>query len=271
MKEELINKILERVKFKKEKLEELDEIVLESLCFIKNNYDLRNILMAILDYKLDPTIILEYIEAYNLNVVNVIKLIISDNNYKLAKEALNKMSLAKYDFQIEYIDKIYGSDNIKCKNLIADAILKCNNRYQASTIFDIFDLKVKKEEYFATYLELAKIIAKEKHEFIIDDYFKLVDNEDLIKLGLLLPVAKLISKCKNEFQAKNMYNYLDKLDSKNAPYILKNCEYFLRTTDEEKLNLLSKYLIYCLNRYLLVEENKINLIIDARKNYKIQV
>ena len=38
MKEELINKILERVKFKKEKLESLDEIVLESLCFIKNNY-----------------------------------------------------------------------------------------------------------------------------------------------------------------------------------------------------------------------------------------
>lgn len=267
MKEELINKILERIEFNKEKIESLDELVLESLCLVKNNNDLRDVLMAILDYKLDPTIILEYVEAYNLNVVNVIKLIISDNNYKLAKEALNKMSLAKHDFQIEYIDKIYGSDNIECKNLIVDVILKCNNRYQASTIFDIFDLKAKKEEYFATYLELTKLIAKEKHEFIIDGYFKLIDNEDIIKLGLLLPVAKLISKCKCENQAKNMDNYLSNLDSKNAPYILKNAMYFLRTTDEDKLKSLFKYLTYSLRQNLLVDEEKVNLIIGARNKF----
>ena len=136
MKEELINKILKRVKIKKEKLEILDELVLESLCLVKNNNDLRDVLIALLDYKLDPTIILEYVEAYNLNIVNVIRLIISDNNYKLAKEAINKMAFAKYDFQIEYIDKIYGNHNIEYKDLIADIILECNKDFQK--VFIVF-------------------------------------------------------------------------------------------------------------------------------------
>ena len=278
MKEELINKILERVKelkVTKEKLEELDEIVLERLSLIDDTNDLENVLEVILDNNFNTSVSILYINVYCLKNkfsdfdgnLYIDKIVYSEIDSKLKAEALRKVALAKYDFQDKFIYYVYNNKAINHKDLIADIILKCNIPKQASAIYDIFDLNEYGEKYITQYLELAKLITKEVIDYEISIYSNLTYFEEILKLGLLIPAANLISKCKNEFQAKNMYNYLDKLDSKNAPYILKNCEYFLRTTDEEKLNLLSKYLIYCLNRYLLVEENKINLIIDARKNY----
>ena len=278
MKEELINKILERIKEEKvtkEILACLDEVVLERLCLINDTKELKKTLLKILDNDLDTKVSLPYINIrglakgldYNNYFVN--KLTFSNIDSKLKAEALRKMAMAKSHFQLKYIYYIYENKEIEYKDLIADIILKCNKEFQVVGVYSIFsNIETEKEkECIAEYLELAKLIAKEKNRYKANIYTNLDWNLDILDLGLLLPVAKLISKCKCENQAKNMYNYLNDIDSKNAPYILKNAMYFLKTTDEDKLESLSKYLTYSLKQNLLVEEEKVNLIVGARKKF----
>ena len=255
MKEELINKILGRVtksKITKAKLENLDEEVLARLCLINDTKELEKTLLKILDNGLDTKVSLPYINIrglakgldYNNYFVN--KLTFSNIDSKLKEEALKKMAMAKSHFQLKYIYYIYENKEIEYKDLIADIILKCNKEFQVVGVYSIFsNIETEKEkECIAEYIELAKIIAQEKDKYKVNIYTDINWNLDILDLGLLLPVAKLISKCKCENQAKNMDNYLDNLDSKNAPYILKNAMYFLRATDEDKLKALYRYLTY---------------------------
>ena len=275
MKEELINKILERTDiFAKEKLEELDEVVLERLCLIDNTYDLEDIILVLFNLKSDVSLSIAYINVYDLHLLGkgkyddyINQLLLSNIDLALKAEALNKMMLAKYDFQIEYIKHIYVNLEIKNKDMLVDIILKCSKDTQVEAIYDIFDLKEYGEEYMAQYLELAKLIAKETTEYKIPFYRILTINENILKLGLLVPTANLISKCKTCSQVRNIDSFLKNLDNNNAPLILKYCEYFLRTTDEDKLESLYKYFTFCLNQSLLVEEEKVNLIINARNKY----
>ena len=276
MKEELINKILERVKIKKEILECLDEAVLERLCLINNNADLEHIIKALFNTLSDVNVSIAYIDFYELNLLelgkydyDIQKLLRFNIDSKLKVEALKKMAVAKNHFQLKYIYYIYENKDIEYKDLIADIILQCSKEFQVVGIYNIFsDIETEKEkESIAEYLELAKIISQEMDEYKVKIYTNLDWNINILDLGLLLPVAKLISKCKCKAQAKNMDNYLDNLDSKNAPYILKNAMYFLRATDEDKLKALYRYLTYSLKQKLLVEEEKVNLIINARNKF----
>ncbi len=268
MKEELINEILNRVNLKKEPLENLDEEVLERLCLIDDNNDLEIIIKAITAKKQDTSLNMAYINAFLMNTyVNTIFYANMDANLK--EEALKKAALAKYDFQAKYIYNIYDSDEIKHKGLVADLILKCRADFQAYAIYDLMaSIEWEdKEHLFAEYLELAKIISQERDEYKVDCYYNLDNNKNIVELGLLIPIAKLIGKSHCEKQAINIYQYLKKLDRENASYVLKNSELFFKTKDEDKLNSVYRYLIYCLNHKLLVEEDKVNLIIKARNKF----
>lgn len=276
MKEELINKILGRVKelnVEREELADLNKIVLERLCLIDDTNDLENVLEVILDNNFNTSVSILYINVYCLKNkfsdfdgnLYIDKIVYSEIGSKLKEEALRKVALANYDFQAKFIYYVYNNEAINHKDLIADIILECSKEFQVEAIYSIFSNI--KTECIAEYLELAKIIAKEKDEYKVKIYTNLDWNLNILDLGLLLPVAKLISKCKCEAQAKNMYHYLDKLDSKNAPYVLKHSVYFLRTTDKDKLKALSKYLIYSLKQNLLLDEEKVNLIINARNKF----
>ena len=145
-----------------------------------------------------------------------------------------KLYSVKHKFQIEYLEKIYFASDIKFTGLVSNIILQCSKKFQAEVIYNIFaNMETEKEKYLDTYIENSKLIIKSK----------------------------------KEIQSRNMYNFLNNLDNENASYVLKYSEYFLKTTDEDKLNSLYRYLTYSLRQNLLVEEEKVNLIINARNKF----
>ena len=284
MKEELKNNLLERIKVKnrvgyKNVLDNYSQVVLERLSSVKDDKVLRILLRDLSDLmennvKTNDELLLMMIEIienrHGLDNFSFYDIIFDRKMIDSKKiECLNKVLKATKDFQINYIHYIYENNNIAYKDLIADIILKCSKEFQVVGIYSIFsNIETEKEkECIAEYIELAKIIAKEKDKYKVNIYTDINWNINILDLGLLLPVAKLISKCKCGAQAKNMDNYLNNLNSENAPYVLKYSEYFLRTTAENKLNSLYKYLTFCLNQSLLIEEDKINLIINARNKF----
>ncbi len=233
--------------------------------------DLKQIMKLVLDSKLDQNTILMYIDACEINpkCIEYINALIESNlSSNLKIRALKKLVQAKYDFQGLYINNIYQNENIKEKELLADIILSCKTLNQVATIYIMFseieDDNINLIEYYA----LAKLITK------CNNIYKtsiLNDNKWISKmanLGLLLPIANLILKCKTNKQADyiKLLAYNQSV-SENALLILKYCEYFLKTTDENKLFNINCYILQCINTNVLVEAAKINTILVSRHNY----
>ncbi len=278
MKEELINNILEKIKkeeVKREELEVLDEVVLKRLCLINSVYNLENILWLIFNYNLDTNLIMYSINILELNLLyktEISQILDVNITLKLKEEALLKISEAKYDFQAECIKEIYCNDNvgnIKYRNLIVEFVLECSKEFQTDAIYDIYShIEEMDNDSVLEYLELAKLIAREKNEYKVNIYSRLDWILEILDLGLLLTMAEMISKTKNKVQASYMFQYFEILNKENAPYVLKYSEYFLKTTSEDKLQHISTYISYCLTHNLNVEEEKINLIINTPSKIK---
>ena len=283
--EELKNNILERLEVKnsrvgfKNVLDELSEVVLERLTFVKDDKVLERLvkdLRDLMENNINPNeelllMMIEIIEnREGLDNFSFYDIIFDRKMSAQEKvDCLKKALKATKGFQADYIYNIYAHKMIPYKDLASDIILNCKYEEHASAIYKMFSwIELEEEkEYMPVLLEVAKLMLKVDDRRVLKEIKEIAWDENLLNTGYTISVIKLIMKCKTYGQVISIFCLFEALEKDEVPYAIDACKYFLMTKDELILDNLCNYIGQSIKCKLPISLDNINLLLNARKNF----